>query len=187
VRATQEEMQRVNNEMLLQNKAVEATLFVIELLPTGKIIRCCDLFCEYIGYSHQELQSLESYMDLLQDEEEKSRFSLALHDLDQKNILQREVKRHKKSGEVFWLQATYYVIRNSAGVITKIIKIAYDISDKIQMKTIMEENERILKERVKVVQDKGFEQLKKIREKYETQLAEKEAQIQNLLQQIAQK
>jgi PAS domain S-box-containing protein len=183
LKATQEEMQRVNAEMFLQSKAVEATLFVLELMPDGKIVRCCDLYCEYTGYSQEELQNT-NYIDLIKDEEEQENFAFMVHNFSTKAIISQEVKRYKKDGAIFWLQATYYTIRDTQGKMKKIIKIAYDISDKIQLKTIMEENEKILKERVKVVQDKGFEQLKKIREKYEAQLAEKEEYIKNLHEQL---
>ncbi len=185
IQATQEEIQRVNSEMLLQNKAVEDTLLVIELLPDGKIVRCSDLYSSYTGYSHEELQ-VSNYIDLIKDEEEKEEFAFTVHGFINKNIIQKEEKRHKKNGAIFWLQSTYYAVKDNKGQIQRIIKIAYDISDKIQLKNVMEENEKILKERVKIVQDKGFEQLKKIREKYEAQLGEKEAYIQTLLQQIPQ-
>jgi methyl-accepting chemotaxis protein len=183
LQATQEEIQRVNAEMLLQNKAVEETLFVIELLPNGKIVRCCNLYCNYTGYSQEELQNT-NYIDIIKDEAEKEEFAFTIHGFVNKNIIQKQVKRHKKDGTIFWLQATYYAVKDSKGQIQRIIKIAYDISDTIQLKSVMEENEKILKERVKIVQNKGFEQLKKIREKYEAQLAEKDAYIQTLLQQM---
>jgi methyl-accepting chemotaxis protein len=183
LQATQEEIQRVNAEMLLQNKAVEETLLVIELLPNGKIVRCCNLYCNYTGYSQEELQNT-NYIDIIKDEAEKEEFAFTIHGFVNKNIIQKQVKRHKKDGTIFWLQATYYAVKDSKGQIQRIIKIAYDISDTIQLKSVMEENEKILKERVKIVQNKGFEQLKKIREKYEAQLAEKDAYIQTLLQQM---
>jgi PAS domain S-box-containing protein len=141
------------------------------------------LYCEYTGYSQEELQNT-NYIDLIKDEEEQENFAFMVHNFSNQAINSTEVKRHKKNGEFFWLQATYYAVRDTQNRIKKIIKIAYDISDKIQLKTIMEENEKILKERVKVVQDKGFEQLKKIREKYEAQLAEKEEYIKSLQEQL---
>ncbi len=179
LQTTQEEMQRINKEMLLLNNAVEESLFVVEIAPNGNLIRACNLFLEYTGYESKELINM-NYSTLFAAEEEEPFFKNMLVLLREGKIVTKEVQRKKKNGEQFWLYATYYAIMNDNGIVKKIVKFAYDITERIENQKFVEANEKLLKERTKTVQDKAYKQIKEIKAKYEEQLAEKDAIIAEL-------
>lgn len=124
-----EEMVRRQTEMDAQMDAINSTSAYIEFTPEGEIITANDLFLQTMKYSLSEIKGKNhrifcetSYSNTL----DYKRFWDNLRE----GIPQSgEFKQVRKDGTEVWLMATYMPVL-SEGHITKIIKLATDVTEK---------------------------------------------------------
>ncbi len=120
------------NSKDLQNhiSAVNNAFASIEFDPTGHILSANDQFLNAIGYSINEIKgehhSIFVSDDYVQSNDYKS-FWKSLAAGDHQN---GEFKRLGKNGDIVWLQATYTPIPDENGKVVKVIKYAFDVTEK---------------------------------------------------------
>ena len=108
--------------------AISSAIATIEFDPDGRILGVNDLFLAVIGYSRSEL--LGEHHRMLCDSsytgspEYKSFWSVLRSGRFHSGIFPRRTK----SGKIVWLEATYFPIKNGAGEVERVMKIASDIT-----------------------------------------------------------
>lgn len=110
--------------------AVNNAFASIEFDPKGNIINANDQFLNTVGYSLNEIKGQHHNMfvsdDFAQSNEYKN-FWKALAAGDHQN---GEFLRFDKNGNEIWLQASYTPVPDEKGKIVKVIKYAFDITEK---------------------------------------------------------
>lgn len=121
---------------------------VISFTVSGEILSVNENFLNVMGYREVELIGRHHSLFCEPDYVESDAYRDFWRDLAAGKAQVREVKRLKKDGGVIWLQATYAPVKNSAGKVVSVVKIASDISA-LKAATL---NDRSMIEAVKRVQ-----------------------------------
>jgi PAS domain S-box-containing protein len=124
----QDEISRIqlDNENII--KAIDSYFAVVEFEPTGVILHANQNFIDLIGYPLSEIKNHHHSM-LVEPEARLSDDYLQLWNNLASGVGQKgKFKRIHKNGEPVWISASYTPIRNKAGEIVQITKIAFDIT-----------------------------------------------------------
>jgi len=124
--AIQEDVVKLNQGLEAFIAAAEQSLYVVEISPDTKLLRCNDKFLKEIGYLQEEL--LNQPYDILMDKTEFQHYTSTLEDLKQGKIVRKIVKRLAKNKTELVLDATYYPVMNSSKQLTKIFKLSYNLT-----------------------------------------------------------
>ncbi|WP_143324327.1 PAS domain-containing methyl-accepting chemotaxis protein [Caulobacter sp. FWC2] len=108
--------------------ALRQSFAIIEFEPGGKIITANALFCQTVGYSLSEIQGRHHSLFVDPVEAQTQAYRDFWARLDGGQFDSAEYKRFGKGGREVWLQASYTPVRNAAGKVTKIVKLALDIT-----------------------------------------------------------
>jgi methyl-accepting chemotaxis protein len=183
LQTTQEELQRLLQEQVSTMAAIDSASISAEFDSKGNILRINEAFIKFFGYEENELLGQNHKLLIhpsLKDGIEYKEF----WDKIRKGInITQDFERLTNTGETKWIRGTYYPIKNSRDEIIKILKIAYDITLEkeqevklIENQRIIEQNQILLKERTKSIQDKAYERIKALK----SEIAEKDKVINKL-------
>lgn len=109
--------------------AIGRSQAMIEFKPSGEVISANELFLKTTGYQLGEIEGQHHRMFCdkeLAQSDEYARFWDALRAGEFRS---GEFKRVGKTGEEIWLQATYSAIVDDKGEVTRVVKIASDITE----------------------------------------------------------
>lgn len=108
--------------------AVHGSVATITFTPDGTVLAANDLFLNVVGFSAPEVigQHHRIFCDKLYAQ--SSDYQQFWADLKQGRSRTGVFQRFNKRGEVIWLEATYFPVK-LRGVVTKVIKIAADITE----------------------------------------------------------
>ena len=109
-------------------EALEKSLAIITFTPTGTILNANQNFCTTLGYDLNEIQGQHHSMFVEPDVVASADYRSFWTQLSQGIFDSREYKRLGKGGREVWIQASYNPVKNKAGRITSIVKIATDIT-----------------------------------------------------------
>lgn len=111
-------------------RAIKDNIATIEFTPDGVILDANPQFLDVVGYSLPELKQQHHRIlctEAYQQSDEYREFWQAL----KKGVSQQGLfERQAKNGQTIWLEATYFPIKNSAGTVTRVMKIASDVTQK---------------------------------------------------------
>ena len=110
-------------------QAVDRSQAVIEFDVDGTIITANDNFLETMGYSLEEIQGKHHRMFVKDTYAVSVEYQNFWSSLRAGSFTSGEFDRVKKDGETIWINASYNPIYNSEGEVTKVIKIASDITE----------------------------------------------------------
>ncbi|MCS0541943.1 methyl-accepting chemotaxis protein [Aeromonas veronii] len=124
------ELQQCQDQLLEQQgffDAVHGSVATITFTPDGTVLAANDLFLNVVGFSAPEVigQHHRIFCDKLYAQ--SSDYQQFWADLKQGRSRTGVFQRFNKRGEVIWLEATYFPVK-LRGVVTKVIKIAADIT-----------------------------------------------------------
>jgi PAS domain S-box-containing protein len=125
--ATQEGVNRLNKDLEAFTVAAEHSMFVLEISPDAKLLRCNDRFLKETGYLAEELVN-QDYSMLMSKEEFKN-YQDTLSELKKGNIVKKLVKRIAKNKSEVILDATYYPIMNHNEQLVKVFKLSYNLTE----------------------------------------------------------
>jgi len=108
--------------------ALHRSLAIIEFDPKGKILTANENFCRALGYSLSEIRGQHHSMFVASDYARSSEYAAFWAKLGRGDFDQREYLRIGKGGKEVWIQASYNPVKNARGQITKVIKVATDIT-----------------------------------------------------------
>ncbi|MCS3832689.1 methyl-accepting chemotaxis protein [Aeromonas veronii] len=125
------ELQQCQDQLLEQQgffDAVHGSLATITFTPDGTVLAANDLFLNVVGFSASEVigQHHRIFCDKLYAQ--SSDYQQFWADLKQGRSRTGVFQRFNKRGEAIWLEATYFPVK-LRGVVTKVIKIAADITE----------------------------------------------------------
>ena len=109
-------------------EALDRSLAMIEFMPDGTILTANATFLRTVGYTLAEVEG--QHHSLFVDPPDRN--GQAYHDfwaaLARGEFQRAEFKRIGKSGAKIWLQATYNPVLDRRGQVTKVVKIATDVT-----------------------------------------------------------
>jgi methyl-accepting chemotaxis protein len=122
----QKQMEDNNTELQNTLKAIDDVLVILELNPDRTVKYANGKFCEISQYTAEEItgKDLSFYMlpeDLL-------RMDILWQDLLKGQPMMREIRRVRKDGTLFWLQAYYIPTIDAKGILVKITTMSTDIT-----------------------------------------------------------
>ncbi|EKP0316104.1 PAS domain-containing methyl-accepting chemotaxis protein [Aeromonas veronii] len=125
------ELQQCQDQLLEQQgffDAVHGSVATITFTPDGTVLAANDLFLNVVGFSAPEVigQHHRIFCDKLYVQ--SSDYQQFWADLKQGRSRTGVFQRFNKRGEAIWLEATYFPVK-LRGVVTKVIKIAADITE----------------------------------------------------------
>ncbi|HHQ4749585.1 TPA: methyl-accepting chemotaxis protein [Aeromonas veronii] len=125
------ELQLCQDQLLEQQgffDAVHGSVATITFTPDGTVLAANDLFLNVVGFSAPEVigQHHRIFCDKLYAQ--SSDYQQFWADLKQGRSRTGVFQRFNKRGEAIWLEATYFPVK-LRGVVTKVIKIAADITE----------------------------------------------------------
>ncbi|GIU26490.1 methyl-accepting chemotaxis protein [Shewanella hafniensis] len=125
---TAEQIELERNQALLN--AMDKSLAVIDFSPDGTVLDANTNFLNCFGYSLNEV--LGKHHRQFCDDTFYRETPHFWRDLATGHIQKGLFKRFDKYGRIIWLEATYNPIYNHAGEVVKIIKLASDITDRVE-------------------------------------------------------
>ncbi|WP_421294145.1 methyl-accepting chemotaxis protein [Aeromonas veronii] len=125
------ELQQCQDQLLEQQgffDAVHGSVATITFTPDGTVLAANDFFLNVVGFSAPEVigQHHRIFCDKLYAQ--SSDYQQFWADLKQGRSRTGVFQRFNKRGEAIWLEATYFPVK-LRGVVTKVIKIAADITE----------------------------------------------------------
>ena len=122
-----EELERQLNESKSVLSAIYNHVAYIEFTPEGKILDGNELFLDTVGYKREEVIGKHHRIFCDSDYAKSSEYSQFWQALQGANSTSGTFMRFNANGEKLWLEATYFPVEVN-GVVTKVIKIASDIT-----------------------------------------------------------
>lgn len=115
-----------DREINLLQKAINKSSAALMFDPEGNILEVNDNFLRLFGYKRDELIGKHHQKLLVENDLEENRFFWKK--LSTGNFFKGKVKRKAKSGEILHLLVTYTPIADESGHISKVLKIAQDVT-----------------------------------------------------------
>jgi methyl-accepting chemotaxis protein len=109
-------------------QGLDRSLAIIEFDPTGKILTANANFCNALGYSLKEIQGQHHRMFVEPDYARSPDYAAFWTKLGRGEFDAQEYLRIGKGGREVWIQASYNPIVNAKGVVTRVVKVATDIT-----------------------------------------------------------
>lgn len=104
----------------------------IEFTPDGHIISANALFLAALGYSVQKVVGQHHRIFCDRDYTHSHNYQAFWRDLAHGQAKQGRFRRIRADQQDVWIEATYFPVENSDGQVTKVIKIASDVTQKHQ-------------------------------------------------------
>jgi PAS domain S-box-containing protein len=149
------ELKRKETEIRNRMNAINKSNAVIEFDLNGKIIFANKLFCNTMEYSESEL--VGRYHKIFVGEEflfsnsRSKEYKEFWKKLKSGEFVSGEFERTTKSGRNIWLQASYNPIVDDSGNVYKIMKIATDITERVEQSDEIEKKNTYLEHAAKIL------------------------------------
>ncbi len=108
--------------------ALQDSQAIIEFKPDGTIVNANENFLDTMGYSLDEITGRHHSMFVEPGHAETAEYTGFWEKLRQGHSQQSEYRRFGKNGKEVWIQASYNPVRGADGTVTKIVKLATDIT-----------------------------------------------------------
>ena len=111
--------------------AIEQAVPMIAFTTDGVVLEVNDLFLNGMGYSREEVIGQPHRIFCTPEFVASDAYRLHWEGLRQGKSVSGNIKRVHKNGSILWLEATYIPVKNKQGKVTEIIKIASDVSERV--------------------------------------------------------
>lgn len=118
----------VNAEQAADLAAIIAHTAFISFTPEGTILDANSLFLDAVGYQKEEIIGQHHRMFCDKQYVQSDSYRQFWQNLAKGQGENGEFKRFNKAGEVLYLEASYFPVKNAQGQVTKVIKIASDVT-----------------------------------------------------------
>ncbi|WP_228276817.1 PAS domain-containing methyl-accepting chemotaxis protein [Marinobacter sp. JSM 1782161] len=109
--------------------AIDDAVAVIEFTPEGIIQRANDHFLGTVGYSRAEVEGQHHRLFCDSEYHQSEAYKRFWRELQNGQSHSGHFPRLTKDGRKIWLEATYFPVRDQAGRVHKILKMAADVSE----------------------------------------------------------
>jgi methyl-accepting chemotaxis protein len=152
--------------------AISRVQAVIEFTPAGEVITANENFLNTLGYRLEEIRGRHHRLFVDPAEADSSEYQAFWSRLNHGEYVAAEFKRIGKGGREVWIQASYNPIFDMAGKVSKVVKFATDVTERVRAVSeigqgLAELAENNLQYRLERPFDPAFE---KVREDYNRSL-----------------
>lgn len=127
-----EQQNEVLAELQATIDAIRTSVATIEFTPDGHILTANALFLDTVGYRLEDVQGKHHQMFCQPGYAESAEYRQFWGKLAQGQKQFGTFARLDAHGDVIWLEATYFPVRNAKGQTFKVIKLAYDVTEEHQ-------------------------------------------------------
>ncbi|TYC54027.1 PAS domain S-box protein [Rhodobacterales bacterium] len=108
--------------------AISRSSAVIQFTPDGKVLDANPAFLELLGYTLGEIKGQHHKMFVDPEEAAKPDYKTFWQELAAGAYKSEEFRRVTKDGRDVWIRATYNPVRDRLGKVSKVVKIAFDVT-----------------------------------------------------------
>ena len=119
------------DEMKAKLIAINRTMAIIEFTPDGIIVEANDNFCRTMGYAIEEIRGKHHRIFCEQTYQRSPEYAQFWKSLAEGVPLSGTFARLDKAGRESWLEASYMPIVDASHHVTSVIKVAADITDRV--------------------------------------------------------
>ena len=119
---------RLSGDAANKIEALDTSLAMIEFDPSGVILAANANFCKALGYEEREIVGQRHSLFVEPEYAASQAYRDFWAKLARGEFDAREYLRLGKGGREVWIQASYNPVKNAAGRVTKILKVATDIT-----------------------------------------------------------
>ncbi|MBL8303341.1 MAG: PAS domain S-box protein, partial [Ideonella sp.] len=127
---TEAELERQNSKAIAAGvlSAIDTSYAYVEFDTAGHVLKANANFCKLLGYDAREVAGMHhrSFVDPV--ETASAAYTKFWADLNAGKTHVDQFRRITRSGAEVWIQATYAPVKDEGGRVTKVIKIATDIT-----------------------------------------------------------
>jgi len=156
-----------------QIQAINHSSIKIVYAPSGRLIESNQKFTEILGYSPEDIENYGVFNFMSEDENHE--FEEIWEKVVNGETYQGQTKLITKDGKDKWFDVTFTAVHNMYNEISKIISIAYDITEQKEMELITKQQNELLKkqeEKLKANEVKLKEKLEEAKQELKIQFQE---------------
>ena len=112
-------------------EAISRSQAVIEFTPTGEVIAANENFCRAMGFALEEILGKHHRIFCRPGYVATPEYTAFWERLGQGEFISSEFVRIAKSGREVWIQAAYNPIVDASGRVTKVVKFATDVTERM--------------------------------------------------------
>ena len=113
-------------------RALDRSTAIVHLGLDGKVIKANPLFGDFFGLRPQELEGQPHAMLCVPDYAASAQYQDFWRRLSAGETFGGLFQRRHKDGHLLWLRATYNPVFNAAGKVTRIVKLASDVTAQVE-------------------------------------------------------
>ncbi|GGL63790.1 methyl-accepting chemotaxis protein [Wenxinia marina] len=114
---------------------VDATQAVIHFKPDGTILKANKNFCDALGYREDEIVGRHHSIFVEEAFKDSEHYRDFWTRLQSGEAISDSFPRKTKSGGRIWIQATYAPVRDGNGTIDRVVKVASDVTFRLELVT----------------------------------------------------
>lgn len=112
--------------------ALNRHMALIEFSPQGEILDVSAPFCKVMGYDREQLIGRHHRIFCSEQYSGSTAYRGFWQSLARGEGCSDRFQRFKASGDEVWLEASYIPVRNAAGQVVRVVKIAADVTDDVK-------------------------------------------------------
>jgi methyl-accepting chemotaxis protein len=119
--------------------AIDASFAYIEFDTSGNVLTANKNFLEVLGYQLDEIKGKHHRMFVEKSFESTPAYTQFWADLNNGKSFSDQFKRISKSGKEVWIQAVYAPVKDEVGRVSKVVKLATDISAQVAANQLLQQ------------------------------------------------
>lgn len=119
------------DEMTARTQAISRSMAIIEFAPDGTILEANDNFCAVTGYAIDEIRGKHHRIFCEEPYTRTAEYVTFWRDLASGQAMSGTYLRLDKARREVWLEASYMPIVDAEGQVTRVIKVASDITERV--------------------------------------------------------
>ena len=119
------------DEMTARTQAISRSMAIIEFAPDGTILEANDNFCAVTGYAIDEIRGKHHRIFCEEPYTRTAEYVTFWRDLASGQAMSGTYLRLDKARREVWLEASYMPIVDAEGQVTRVIKVALDITERV--------------------------------------------------------
>ncbi|TCP15178.1 methyl-accepting chemotaxis sensory transducer with Pas/Pac sensor [Crenobacter luteus] len=113
-------------------RGLDATTALVEFSADGTILKANPLFCQTMGYRADELKGVHHRVFCPPEVANGAEYQAFWRRLKSGESFSGKFRRLTREGRPIWLEATYFPVLGKAGEVVKVVKIASDITGRVE-------------------------------------------------------
>ncbi len=166
-------------EMMSRLRAIDHIMARVEFSPEGKVLFANEAFLRIVGYSLAEIEEQHHRLFVQPAEAEQPAYAEFWQKLREGHTHQGEFCRVTKAGTEVWIEGFYSPLTDENGQVTRIIKVAQDVTPRKHSETEGRENAEAMRMQEERLQQ-SMETMRATQQEMARRTAESEALRQEL-------